>query len=204
MPLLAAGQGKQLGRRLDGRRNPRGRRLLRCGAGLILATTGALAACGPAEPPPAAPVRRIGPEEQILKIGHVWEARQRDKGFRTAPSPIAMFDTQLLSSLTLKEGESTATEHLVFDERFELRDGTEYVCRTDIELRPRIQYGRRAGRPAIQIDRPAASVPRQCDAPGFVDPVLAVDAYSARFSLSGDQLVGFEPVTEKRVFIPVR
>lgn len=163
-----------------------------------------LVGCGPGEPPAAVPVRRIGPEEQILRIGHVWETRQRDKGFRTAPSPIAMFHTQVLTRLTLTEGRPTAREQLSFDERFKLRDGTEYTCRTVLTLQPQVQYGRRGGEPAVQLDRPAASARRQCNAPGVPEPTLELSPYSARFVLRGDQLVGFEPVTENRVFIPVR
>jgi hypothetical protein len=162
----------------------------------------AVACAGAAGPPPAAATVE-GPEAAILRIASFWEARYADKGLRSSPSPIASFDRQLVSRLELTEGQASATESLIFQERFTLRDGGEVHCSGRFDIQVSVSYGARSGEPAVELEWPALERPRDCDAPGAPIPAFERPAGRARFVLRSDQLVGVEPALEKRTFLPV-
>jgi hypothetical protein len=172
--------------------------------GAVLLATWVATGCGGGEPPPEAPVREEDPADAVLRIGTTWESRGQDKGFRSQPSPVAMFESVISDRLRFAEGGRSAREALKVEESFRMQDGATFHCGYQIEIAVQVQFGRRNGDPAVQIDRPETSVPRQCDAPGFPEQTLTMPPSSARFVLKGDQLVAFEPVTERRTFIPAQ
>jgi hypothetical protein len=47
-------------------------------------------------------------------------------------------------------------------------------------------------------------IPRECNMPGFPEPVLDLPESAARFALRGDRLVPFAPATEKRAYLPAQ
>jgi hypothetical protein len=169
----------------------------------VVALASLVVSCGGAsQAPPPAP-QREGPAESILRIGRVWQAREDETGFRTAPSPIAAFRSQIVSRLTLGSRDEPARESVRYDERLTLRDGRAASCSATIEHAAPVVYGLKAGVPAIELEWPASTVPRTCDLAGFSAPLLERAAGRARFILRDDQLVGVEPPAEKRAFIPV-
>lgn len=162
----------------------------------------ALTCGGSGQQPPPTPLRE-SPAEGILRIGRVWEAREKETGFRTAPSPIATFQTQVVSTLTLGAGAASAPARVRYAERFTLRDGRIANCSASVELQAPIAYGLKGGMPAIELQWAAARLQRTCDLQGFSAPELEHPAGRSRFVLRDDQLVGVEPPSEKRSFIPV-
>ena len=160
-------------------------------------------ACGGAPPPRPAPAVAEGPEDAILRVATAWEARHAEKGLRSPPSPIASFDRQLVSRITLVQGASSAPETLSVSERFVLRDGTNVSCGGNAELSVSVGYGRKAGEPALELSWPALVQPRACEPAHGAIPDLERPAGRARFVLRSDQLVGVEPALEKRTFLPV-
>lgn len=170
-------------------------------AGIAAAALLLTGGCGatPASPPQTL---RESPAESILRIGRVWQARESETGFISAPSPIATFKSDVLSRLTLAE-QGPAREKLEYNDRFTLRDGRVASCATTFEQEASVAYGLKGGAPAIELEWPAARPSRACDLPGFVAPVLERRPGRARFVLRDDRLVGVEPPGEKRSFIPV-
>jgi hypothetical protein len=171
-------------------------------AGALALAALALSCGGSSRQPPPTPLRE-SPAEGILRIGRVWEARENETGFRTAPSPIATFQTQVVSRLTLGAGAAPAQASVRYDDRFTLRDGRIANCSVSFELPASLAYGLKAGMPAIELQWSAARLPRTCDLPGFSAPELEHPAGRSRFVLRDDQLVAIEPPSEKRSFIPV-
>jgi hypothetical protein len=121
---------------------------------------------------------------------------------RSSPSPIASFERQVISRLVLLEGQPTATESVSFTERFVLRDGGEVRCSGDLTGEASVVYGLKAGEPALELAWPGRRYERTCEPSS---PAVGEDERSAgraRFVLRSDQLVGVEPVREKRNFLP--
>ncbi len=167
----------------------------------LAAAPGLVAACGGSRADPAAVVRE-GPDAAILRISSIWEARQVDRGLRSAPSPVASFERQVLSRLTLVAGQSTATETLHLNERFTLREGQEVHCTGEVQTEVAVSYGIKAGEPAVELSWPELRRDRSCDVAGAPIPPLERPAGRGRFVLRSDQLVGVEPALEKRTFFP--
>lgn len=161
------------------------------------------AGCAGGEPEAVAPIERESPAEQILRVGKNWEARWAEQGFRTAPSRIALFDTHVTSRLSLSRGKTTARETLAFEGSFKLQDGTAYSCRAGVETTVSVAYGDRAGEAAVEVSRKGLRLSRTCDKPGFPEPEFVVPVSRARFALRGDKLVGFDPPTERREYLPL-
>jgi hypothetical protein len=158
--------------------------------------------CGGAgQGPPPAPLRE-SPAEAILRIGRVWQAREDETGFRSAPSLIATFQTQVVTRLTLATGSSPGREQVEYSERFMLRDGRVANCSATLAQDVPVSYGLKGGMPAIELQWAAARLARSCDLAGFSAPALERPMGRARFVLRDDQLVGVEPPGEKRSFIP--
>lgn len=125
-----------------------------------------------------------------------------EKGLRSSPSPIASFERQVVSRLVLLGGQPTATESVSFAERFVLRDGGEVRCNGELMSQVSVLYGKKAGEPALELAWPAQPYQRTCEPSS---PAVGDDdrpAGRARFVLRSDQLVGVEPVREKRNFLP--
>lgn len=143
-----------------------------------------------------------GPEAAILRIAGTWEARHTEKGLRSSPSPIASFERQVISRLVLLEGQPTATESVSFSERFVLRDGGEVRCSGDLTGEVSVMFGRKAGEPALELAWPSQPYRRTCEPSSPAVGEEDRPAGRARFVLRSDQLVGVEPVREKRHFLP--
>jgi hypothetical protein len=174
-------------------------------AAALLASLSPLAlaavACGGGEPEARAPVAQERPADEILRIGTKWESALEDKGFRTPPSPITMFSEQVVSVLAFTAESATAVETLTYDGTFKVRDTT-YQCQARAELHVGVLFGRHSDEAAVEVRRPAAQIARNCNLPGFPEPVLDVPAAAARFALRGDRLVPIAPATEKRAYLP--
>lgn len=170
-------------------------------ATLVAVTLPLAAGCGAGQAPPPQTLRET-PAESILRIGRVWQARESETGFMSAPSPIATFQNDVVSRLTLAD-QAAAREKLEYADRFTLRDGRVASCDAVLEQEIAVAYGMKGGLPAIELEWPTARPERRCDLPGFTPPVLERRAGRARFVLRDDRLVGVEPPAEKRSFIPV-
>jgi hypothetical protein len=161
------------------------------------------AGCGPGKPAETEPIQHEGPEDEILTVSTSWEASEQGKGFRDAPSSISVFEIQRRTSLVLKRGQRTSNAQIAIEETFRMRDGTTFVCRAEGTVQATLAYARHGQDPAIEIDQPSVTLSRQCDKPGFPEPSVQVEASRARFMLRSEQLVGYDPPLEKRVFLPV-
>lgn len=164
----------------------------------------ALVSCGGGETEARAPITRETPEDEVLRVGRVWESGVAEQGFLTPPSRIAMFSRHITSSVTFEHGAPTAVEVLVIDETFKVADGATYQCQAKATPRVTVTFGERAGEGAVELRRPAQELPRVCDHAGFPEPVLSLPATRARFALRGDRLVAFAPPTEARSYLPTR
>jgi hypothetical protein len=163
----------------------------------------ALSGCGgkPAETPV-----RIEHEQastQILRVAQRWQASQHQKGLRSAPSRVSVFEVRIDSRLDLQNGGPKVRETLEVSESFELRDGRRFRCSSSTTLELQAHYGRRHAEPAVELIRPATRLERRCQPPDYPEPVLELPAQSARFVLSDDQLRAFAPPLEKRVYLPL-
>lgn len=174
----------------------------RLNGAFAVSTAVAFCACGGGEPEAQAPIAREGPEDQILRVGATWEARWAEQGFRTPPSLISLFDTRVTSRISLVRGKKTATESLVFDGSFKLQNGASFACQARADTAVAVTFGDRAGEAAVQLSRSALRIARTCDHSGFPEPELVVPATRGRFALRGDKLVGFDPPTERREYLP--
>jgi len=176
-----------------------GKRLIkRAIFGAVAVVTG----CGGGEPEARVPIAREGPGEQILRVGATWEARWAERGFRNPPSAISLFDTRVTSRLSLSRGKKTARETLTFDGTFKLNDGTTYTCRANVDTTVTVAFGDRAGEAAVEVWRKPLRLSRACDKSGFPEPEFVVPEIRARFALRGDKLIGFDPPTERREYLP--
>jgi hypothetical protein len=163
----------------------------------------ALAGCrgGAAEQQTA--VQEETPEDEILRIGRVWQSVSEAKGLRSAPDPVSVFEIRTRSTLTFEPGKPSAREQVVVAERFELRSGGKFVCESGATLQNSVRFGRYRGEAAIELRRAGATIERTCDPPGFPDLELEIEAGGARFVLRSDQLVAFAPPLEKRIYLPI-
>ena len=159
--------------------------------------------CGGAPPAPPPKIEREGPEAQILRIGSVWEARQGGKSFRSKPDPVTVFEVQTTSTIFLVRGERTAKEEIVVRELFQMRAGGQFLCEAQGKVRVQIKYGQKGDDPAIEIARSPKTLSRVCDPPGYPEPTVDLPHGASRFVLRGDQLVGFAPPLEKRLYLPM-
>ena len=161
------------------------------------------------------PTARMSAEQQILSVGRRWQAREQQDGFRASQGPVgqparsaapakqvAVFHRTITTSLQLEPGATEAVETFELDERFKLDNGQWYRCQARTTAQVRLRYGKKRGEAALEVSQPERRVTRRCTPPDFPEPVLELPATTSRFRLRGDQLVGFEPVSEKRTFVP--
>lgn len=157
--------------------------------------------CSSAPPPPPPPPVQERPQDAILSIARTWEARYPERGLRSSSSPIASYDRQMVSRITLVRNATTVDENLQFTERYTLREGGEVRCSGEAQSEVVVAYGRRAGEPAIELTWPALVVGRNCDSPAVPATYERLSS-QAVFVLRSDQLVPVSPVTERRTFLP--
>ncbi len=172
--------------------------MLRASSLLTLVALGCASKPPPAEAPPA----KLSAEEEIIKVAKEWRALEQAHGARPAPSEVSVFETSIQTTLTLTQGQGTGVERVVVEERFEMRDGRRFECKSDQSSHVKVRYGRHAGDPALEVSRPPLRLSRSCTPPDFYEPEIELGAEGSRFLLQDEQLVGFVPVGEKRVFLP--
>jgi hypothetical protein len=172
----------------------------RTSAPLLLAAC-LLASCGPKAEGPRRPDRGVTAEDEIFAAGHVWQAMEEQRGVRGAPEKIARFEIKQRSTLTLERGTHMGTERIERKEVFELRSGAVYECVAKSEMKVRVRYGRRQGNPAVEVMSPSRTLRRECRPSDFPEPEVTLPGGSSRFRLDDAQLVGFAPLSEKRVFL---
>jgi hypothetical protein len=158
--------------------------------------------CGASEPPPLAPVARETAEDEILRIARAWRSTTEEKGFRTAPSRITLFDSQIASTIVFDPKTHTAKESLSFAESFQVTDGSTFKCHAETTVENKVRFGNHADEAAVEIRRPALRLGRICDRDGFPEPVLELPESAARFALRADQLVPILPPSETRTYLP--
>lgn len=135
-------------------------------------------------------------------MSRAWEAQVQEKGFRTAPSRIAMFETAITSRVTFGAGSRSAKESLRFASSFKLADGRAFQCEARAEMPVQVVFGDHAGEAAVEIRRPALHLTRRCTPADFPEPDLDLPATAARFALRGDRLVAIAPPTDRREYLP--
>lgn len=166
------------------------------------AASAALGCASSAPPPPTQPVSQ-GADDAILGIARVWESRVVDKGLRSSPSPIAAFESHVLTRIELVKDAPRARQVATYAERFGMRDGGSVECETRLEATVNVRYGRRRGEAAAEFAWAAARAARTCNAADPRIPAIEVTAGRSRFALRSDRLVGVEPALEKRTFLPL-
>jgi hypothetical protein len=159
--------------------------------------------CGHAANDAKIPVQHEPASAQISRIARRWQAFTQDKGFRSAPSPISVFEIQLKSSLDLEQAGANARETLQVSEQFELRDGRRFHCESQQVVAVEARYGFRQNEPALELRRPALRLARHCTPPDYPEAVLELPAEASRFVLSDDQLRAFAPKRDRRVYLPI-
>jgi hypothetical protein len=69
------------------------------------------------------------------------------------------------------------------------------------ERKVRVRYGRRQGNPAMEVTSPSRVLRRECRPSDFPESEVTLPGGTSRFRLEDAQLVGFAPLSEKRVFL---
>lgn len=180
------------------RRGTAGLHAWRPAGGLILLSATVIGCAGKTEEAQV-PVQKETAADEVLRIGDEWESRVIDKGILSPPSKISVFATTTDSKIELSE--AGGTEQLVIKEDIELRSGATVQCRTEFSHQLQVQWGRRQGRAAVELTRPALSGRRNCQGM-HPEPTLQKDAHRALFVLRSDRLVAVEPPLEDRVYLP--
>ncbi len=178
----------------------RARLVLLLAAPWVAATT----ACGGGEPEAAVPIAHESAEDQILRLATIWESQEQDKGFKTPPSKIALFEAKITSRITFEHGKKSVTEKLAVAESFKTVGGASYTCETHATTAVALAFADKGGEPTVLVRRPALRLSRRCSAADFPEPILELPETTARFVLRGDQLVPLEPPDEQRIYLPVQ
>lgn len=163
---------------------------------------GTVVGCGGGEPAPLAPVQTESPLVAIRRVGEKWTATVETKTFQDPPSPTTMTQSVTRSTVVFRADKSWGPETIEVSERFDLRAGGTVSCLARGETHVDLVFGRRSGDPAVEMRRPALTLRQSCDPAGFAPAELELPATTARFRLTGDQLVPFDPPLEKRVYLP--
>ena len=161
-----------------------------------------LLGCGGQSREAEAPPKKVTAEAEVLGISSVWQALEEAHGTRGPNHKVAVFDLKQRTTLTLFEGQTTAEEKVEVKERFELKNGAMFECRARALSKVRVRFGRRNGEPALEVQRPSRVMARTCQPSGFPEPEIQLVGGGSRFLLQDEQLVGFAPPSEKRVFLP--
>lgn len=162
----------------------------------------AVLGCGSKPPPTAVAPKHVSAEDEILGVAKVWRTMEKTRGARPAPNRVSVFEIEIETNVELSPGKGTAKEQIEVRERFEMRDGRRFECNAEHTSQLKARYGRRDGEPAVELSRPPIRLVRECTPAGFYEPEIQLGAEGSRFLLRDEQLVGFVPVGEKRVFLP--
>jgi hypothetical protein len=163
-----------------------------------------LVACGGATAPQPVHAQLESPEDEILAVANAWEAHTSDSGLRSEPDKISVFTSEELRTLRFTTGSHTASQSLLRDETFHMRDGRKFACRSEGTLDVSVRFYRKNGEPVLELTYPAVQFARQCDNPGFPEPTFKFEGPSASFVLREENLVGFDPVLAKRTYVPAQ
>jgi hypothetical protein len=169
---------------------------------LLLLAVLALIGCRPRERGADAPPKRLSAEQEVLAVATVWQALEEEHGARGPNHRIAVFDLKQRTTLTLREGQRIAEEKIEIKERFELKNGGVFECRARGLARVQVRFGRKAGEPALEVQRPSMLLPRTCAPSDFPERELQLSGGTSRFLLQDERLIGFAPPGERRVFLP--
>lgn len=162
----------------------------------------ALLGCGPREQEAEAPQQKLTAEAEVLAISKVWQALEEEHGTRGPAHKVGVFDLKQRTTLTLVEGQPSGEEKIEIKERFELKNGAVYECRARALSKVRVRFGRKNGEPALEVQRPSLIMARTCQPSDFPEREIQLPGSGSRFLLQDEQLVGFAPPSEKRVFLP--
>jgi hypothetical protein len=161
-----------------------------------------LAACGPRQERVDAPPAKLTAEDEVLAVAKVWQALEEEHGAGGPKHKVASFDMKQRTTLTLQPGQRVAEEKIEIKERFEMKSGAVYECRARGLSRVQIRFGRKNGEPALEVRRPSSVMTRTCVPSDFPDREIQLGGSGSRFLMRDEQLVGFAPPSEKRVFLP--
>jgi hypothetical protein len=159
--------------------------------------------CGGAGSKPAGAVKHETPADEIMRVGTVWQSTIEERGMPSPPSPVNLFSRRIESHLEFRPDQRSATEQLIVEESFELRDGGQFRCRAQDTVNTHAVFARRQGDAAVELRRPEVRLLRKCQPAGFPEPTLVLSATAARFVMIGDRLTAFEPPLEKRAYLPL-
>ena len=169
---------------------------------LLLAIT--LLDCRPRERAADAPPKKLTAEGEVLAVAPVWQALEEEHGTRGPKHKVAVFDLRQRTTLTLREGQPSAEEKIEIKERFEMKNRSVYECRARGLVKVRVRFGRKSGEPALEVQRPSTIMARTCMPSDYPEREIQLAGGSSRFRLQDEQLVGFAPINEKRVFLPLQ
>jgi hypothetical protein len=158
--------------------------------------------CASKAPPPDTAPKSVSAEDEILGVAKLWRTMEKTRGARPASNQVSTFEIEFDTSVTLLPGKGAAKETIEVRERFQMRDGRTYECTAEHSGQMKARYGRRDGEPAVELSRPPVRLVRKCQPADFYEPEIQLGAEGSRFLLRDEQLVGFQPPGEKRVFLP--
>lgn len=167
---------------------------------ISLGLTVCLAGCGGTQKAETTPIAQQSSADEILRIAGDWTSSLPEEGLLSPPSAISLFKNAWTSQLDLKV--TSAHETLTITEHLQLRNGGELHCKTIVEQELGVRYGRRKDEAAVELLRPALSVPRSCDGL-HPEGDLQKAEVRALFVLRADTLVAVEPPLEKRKYLPI-
>ena len=163
-----------------------------------------LLGCGGQSREAEAPPKKVTAEAEVLGISSVWQALEEAHGTRGPNHKVAVFDLRQRTTLTLREGQPSAEEKIEIKERFEMKNRSVYECRARGLVKVRVRFGRKSGEPALEVQRPSTIMARTCMPSDYPEREIQLAGGSSRFRLQDEQLVGFAPINEKRVFLPLQ
>jgi hypothetical protein len=169
---------------------------LRLALGLVLC------ACGGQRTEAEAPAKKLSAEDEVLQIASVWQALEEEHGARGSASPVATYRAKRKSVLTFRAGNKDGEELFELAEHFEMKNGALFECRTRGKTRVGVRFGRRRGSPALEVVRPPVVLRRDCRPPDFPELEVALAGGSSRYALTDERLVAFQPLDEKREYLP--
>lgn len=155
--------------------------------------------CANSGPPVETPVKRETAADQVLRISSGWTSTEVEKSLLSPPSEISVLTISRKSDVTLAH--DSARESLLIEEEVETRSGATIRCQTQFEHPLGLRFGRKSGRAAVELVRPALVGQRRCDSP-HPEPTISEPARRALFLLRSDQLVAVEPPLDDRIYRP--
>jgi hypothetical protein len=162
-----------------------------------------VAGCAKKQDVVEAPPKKLSAQDEILHVASVWQAMETEHGARMPPSPVATFEAKRTSVITLQAGSNDGEERFEVVERFELRNGQPFDCRAKASTRIHVRFGRRHGHPAMELIRPPTTLRRDCRPSNYPELEIALGGGSSRYQLEDERMVAFQPLGEKREYLPI-